>query len=138
MALSRVYWAERGREDDDPSNDLRLSEPGGGELLIDGLDVAKDPLAAQARIGVLPDMHGLYPRLTSREHARYAGGCNGLNGAKLEQRIDCLIETLDMGAIADRRVSGFSHGERSKVSLARALVHHPRNVCLTSPRTGWT
>ena len=113
-----------------------LSEPDDGELLIDAVDVTKDPLAAQARIGVLPDTHGLYPRLTSREHARYAGRLHGLNGADLEARIDGLIETLDMTSIADRRVSGFSHGERAKVSLARALVHGPQNVLLDEPTNG--
>ena len=113
-----------------------LSRPDSGELLIDYVDVAKDPLAAQARIGVLPDTHGLYPRLTSREHARYAGRLHGLDGADLEQRIDRLVETLDMASIADRRVSGFSHGERAKVSLASSLVHHPQNMLLDEPTNG--
>jgi sodium transport system ATP-binding protein len=113
-----------------------LSRPDNGELLIDSVDVSKDPLAAQARIGVLPDTHGLYPRLTSREHARYAGRLHGLDGPDLEQRIDGLVETLDMVSIVDRRVSGFSHGERAKVSLARALVHHPQNVLLDEPTNG--
>lgn len=113
-----------------------LSRPDNGELLIDSVDVSKDPLAAQARIGVLPDTHGLYPRLTSREHARYAGRLHGLDGVELEQRIDGLVETLEMASIVDRRVSGFSHGERAKVSLARALVHHPQNVLLDEPTNG--
>jgi len=113
-----------------------LSRPDSGELLIDYVDVAKDSLAAQARIGVLPDTHGLYPRLTSREHASYAGRLHGLDGADLEQRIDRLVETLDMASIADRRVSGFSHGERAKVSLASSLVHHPQNVLLDEPTNG--
>lgn len=113
-----------------------LIKPDGGELRIDSVDVSQDPLAAQAQIGVLPDMRGLYPRLTTREHARYAGRLHGLNGADLEMRIDGLIEMLQMSAIADRRVSGFSHGERAKVSLARALVHRPRNVLLDEPTNG--
>ena len=113
-----------------------LSRPDSGDLLIDSVDASKDPLAAQARIGVLPDTHGLYPRLTSREHARYAGRLHGLDGADLERRIDGLVETLDMESIVDRRVSGFSHGERAKVSLARALVHHPQNVLLDEPTNG--
>lgn len=113
-----------------------MSRPDSGELLIDYVDVAKDPLAAQARIGVLPDTHGLYPRLTSREHARYAGRLHGLDGADLEQRIDRLVETLDMASIADRRVSGFSHGECAKVTLASSLVHHPQNVLLDEPTNG--
>ena len=41
-----------------------------------------------------------------------------------------------MRAIADRRTAGFSHGERTKVALARALVHDPRNVLLDEPTNG--
>ena len=113
-----------------------LIEADAGVLRIDDVDILRDPLAAQARIGVLPDTHGLYPRLTAREHARYAGALHGLGGSDLENRIDGIIATLDMGGIADRRVSGFSHGERTKVSLARALVHGPQNVLLDEPTNG--
>lgn len=113
-----------------------LIQADAGELRIDDIDVLRDPLAAQARIGVLPDTHGVYPRLTAREHARYFGRLHGLRGADLEKRIDELFETLDMAGIADRRVSGFSHGERTKVSLARALVHGPQNVLLDEPTNG--
>ncbi|MDA1313078.1 MAG: ATP-binding cassette domain-containing protein [Acidobacteria bacterium] len=113
-----------------------LIQADAGELRIDDIDVLRDPLAAQARIGVLPDTHGVYPRLTAREHARYFGRLHGLRSADLEKRIDELFETLDMAGIADRRVSGFSHGERTKVSLARALVHGPQNVLLDEPTNG--
>ena len=43
---------------------------------------------------------------------------------------------LDMTAIADRRVAGFSHGERTKTALARAIVHNPKNVLLDEPTNG--
>ena len=113
-----------------------LIEPDRGSLSIDDVDVGTDPLAAQARVGVLPDTHGLYPRLTAREHARYVGRLHGLQGRELEDCIQGLIDVLDMAAIADRRVEGFSHGERMKVALSRALVHGPQNVLLDEPTNG--
>ena len=54
----------------------------------------------------------------------------------MQPRIDALIDLLDMKAIAGRRADGFSHGERVKVALARALVHEPRNVMLDEPTNG--
>jgi sodium transport system ATP-binding protein len=113
-----------------------LMKPDAGSVRIDEVDVVADPLAAQAKVGVLPDAHGLYPRLTAREHIRYFGELQGLRKAVLAQRVDALIERLDMSSVADRRTSGFSQGERMKVSLARALVHGPNNVILDEPTNG--
>jgi sodium transport system ATP-binding protein len=98
--------------------------------------VASDPLAAQARLGVLPDTQGLYPRLTAREHIEYFGRLQGLDETVLARRTAELIESLDMGGIADRRAQGFSHGERVKVVLARTLVHNPQNILLDEPTNG--
>jgi sodium transport system ATP-binding protein len=113
-----------------------LIRPDRGSARVDGVDVAQRPLEARKAMGVLPDTRGLYPRLTAREHARYAGELHGLSGAGLEKRVQELIELLDMKDIADRRTEGFSQGERMKVSLARALVHGPRNVLLDEPTNG--
>jgi sodium transport system ATP-binding protein len=113
-----------------------LMKPDQGELQVDGIDAVGDPQGAQARLGVLPDVSGLYPRLTAREHIRYYGQLHGLSSRTLDQRTRALIEMLDMASIADRPVRGFSHGERTKVALARALVHDPRNVLLDEPTNG--
>ncbi len=113
-----------------------LMRPDGGRIAVDAVDAAADPAGARARMGVLPDAHGLYQRLTAREHLRYFGRLRGLAGADLDRRVDELVELLDMGAIAGRRAQGFSHGERTKVSLGRALVHDPRTVLMDEPTNG--
>jgi sodium transport system ATP-binding protein len=113
-----------------------LIVPDGGTALVDGIDVTRDPMEARRRLGVLPDARGLYPRLTTREHARYAGELHGIPRQALEQRIDELVRELDLSSIDNRRTEGFSNGERVKVALARALVHSPRNVILDEPTNG--
>jgi len=113
-----------------------LMKPVGGKIEIDGIDIAARPLEARSRIGVLPDISGLYPRLTAREHIRYYGDLHGIAGAELDRRIGQLIEILDLTSIIDRRVAGFSHGERTKVALARAIVHDPQNILLDEPTNG--
>jgi sodium transport system ATP-binding protein len=113
-----------------------LMRPDAGSISVDGVDAVKAPQEAQARLGVLPDVSGLYPRLTPREHLEYYGQLQGLAGKTLNERIGQLFQTLDMNKIADRRTQGFSHGERTKVALARALVHDPRNVLLDEPTNG--
>ncbi|MEZ5355591.1 MAG: ATP-binding cassette domain-containing protein [Bryobacteraceae bacterium] len=113
-----------------------LMKPDAGAITVDGIDVVADPLTAQVRMGLLPDSRGLYPRLTPREHVRYFGGLRGLEGPALDERVKTMITKLGLGPVADRRVEGFSQGERTKVALARALVHHPRNVILDEPTNG--
>ena len=113
-----------------------LMRPDQGQVLVDGIDAVAEPQRAQEHLGVLPDVSGLYPRLTPREHIEYYGQLHGLSSATLQKRMDYLIETLDMREIADRPTQGFSHGERTKVALARALVHDPRNVLLDEPTNG--
>ena len=113
-----------------------LMRPDGGRIEVDGAAVASDPQAAQAKMGILPDSRGLYPRLTPREHLRYFGQLHQQSGADLDARIDELVALLDMGAIIDRRTEGFSQGERVKTALGRALVHDPANVILDEPTNG--
>jgi sodium transport system ATP-binding protein len=108
----------------------------GGEAWIDDHEVAADPMAVRRNIGVLPHAAGLYSRLTTRENIAYFGALHGLKRSTLKSRIDGLVERLDMGEIADRRVAGFSQGQRIKVALARALIHDPGNVMLDEPTNG--
>ena len=113
-----------------------LMRPDEGRIVVDGIDAVTDPAGARFALGVLPDQSGLYPRLTAREHIEYFGELQGVTGAELRRRIEHLLKMLDMSEIADRRVAGFSHGERTKTALARAIVHGPKNVLLDEPTNG--
>ncbi|MGA9422162.1 MAG: ATP-binding cassette domain-containing protein, partial [Rhodanobacteraceae bacterium] len=77
-----------------------------------------------------------YKRLTARENIAYFARLQGLDAATLRTRSATLIDALEMGDIADRRTEGFSHGQRVKTAIARALVHQPKNVILDEPTNG--
>jgi sodium transport system ATP-binding protein len=113
-----------------------LVQPDKGDVLIDGVPVTQDPIAARRRLGVLPDARGLYRRLTARENIEYYADLHGIEPELARQRIDALIESLGMQSIAARRTEGFSQGERVKTAIARALVHDPINVVLDEPTNG--
>ena len=111
-------------------------KPNGGRARVGDTDLAAAPLVARRLLGVLPHGSGLYPQLTARENVEYYGRLHGLSEPLLRQRTDALIARLDLGAIADRRAKGFSQGEKTKVALARALVHEPQHLLLDEPTNG--
>ncbi len=113
-----------------------LIEPDAGCVLVDRIEVARQPEIALARMGVLSDARGLYPRLTARENIVYFGRLHGMSREAAEDRVRDLAHTLDMHALLDRRTEGFSQGERMKTALARALIHDPPNIILDEPTNG--
>jgi sodium transport system ATP-binding protein len=113
-----------------------VMRPDGGRILVDGVNAADSPQEAQSRLGVLPDLAGLYPRLTAREQILYYGELHGLDSRTVHERTEILLRGLDLMHVADRRAAGYSHGERTKVAIARALVHEPQNVLLDEPTNG--
>ncbi|MFQ6004761.1 MAG: ATP-binding cassette domain-containing protein [Woeseia sp.] len=110
--------------------------PDSGSATIDGIDVVAHALEARGRIGTLPHSSGLYPHLSARENIAYYARLCGLSGDAIDERVAKVIAQLDIGDFAERRSKGFSQGQRTKVALARALVHEPQNVILDEPSNG--
>jgi sodium transport system ATP-binding protein len=110
--------------------------PDSGSARIDGIDIRGATSAARAHLGVLPHAAGLYNNLTARENIDYFGALHGLDKARLRERTGGLARILQMDSFIDRRVKGFSQGQRIKVALARALVHDPGNLILDEPTNG--
>ena len=111
-------------------------KPDSGSATIDGIDVVAESLKARSQIGTLPHASGLYPHLTARENIAYYAKLYGMSCNVVDERVQKIIEQLDIRDFADRRTKGFSQGQRTKVALARALVHEPRNIILDEPSNG--
>ena len=110
--------------------------PDRGSARIDGIDILGETSMARAHLGVLPHAAGLYNNLTGRENIEYFGSLQGMGRERLRQRTAELSDALGMDSFMDRRVKGFSQGQRIKVALARALVHDPGNLILDEPTNG--
>jgi len=113
-----------------------LVTPDSGTVRVDGIDLQDDPQGVRARLGVLSDARGLYPRLTARENIVYHGRLHGVADEVAHARCEHLGRLLEMETLLDRRTDGFSQGERMKTALARALVHDPANIVLDEPTNG--
>jgi sodium transport system ATP-binding protein len=113
-----------------------LVKPEKGEASIDGHDVSREVLQVRQHLGFMPHNAGIYPRLTARENVHYYARLSGMNRQQSQERVSELIEQLDMTKFADRRATGFSQGQKTKVALARALVHRPQTLMLDEPTNG--
>jgi sodium transport system ATP-binding protein len=113
-----------------------LMTPDLGSARIDGFDIQQDVLKVRRQLGFLPHNAGIYPRLTASENVLYYARLCGLSKAQANARVDELIVQLGMQEFADRRAAGFSQGQRTKVALARALVHRPQTLMLDEPTNG--
>lgn len=113
-----------------------LLRPGSGQIEVLGIDVARDPLSVQARLGYMPQRFGLYEDLTVRENLDlYAD----LQGVPLDARLGRYAELLHMtglGPFTERMAGRLSGGMKQKLGLACTLVHPPDLLLLDEPTVG--
>jgi len=113
-----------------------LLRPDAGRILINGLDVWADPVAAKAIIGVVTAEARLFERLSGEEMLEYAGRLHGLAVAEARTRVAQLLDVLDLAADAKRLVADYSTGMRKKTALGCALIHNPSVLFLDEPLEG--
>ena len=111
-------------------------KPDSGEIYLHGINVLEDKITAQAKLGIFPDLFGLYGRLTTKEHLEYFGQLHGMSAKLIKERTDEIVAALRMEDIIDRRTEGFSQGQRMKVALSRAMIHHPEILIFDEPTRG--
>ncbi len=115
---------------------LGLTRPSAGEARVLGHDVVRESLTVRRQTGFLPGSYALPKDMTARSFLRYVAAMFGASGPPVARRIDELLEQFDLGAVADKRLGGFSTGMTQKVGLAQALLHHPRVLLLDEPTSG--
>jgi ABC-2 type transport system ATP-binding protein len=110
-----------------------LLRPDAGQVWIEGIDVWADPVAAKARIGVLPEDLRLFERLTGLELLTYHGLLRNMSPHDISARAGELINVLGLAEAASTLVVDYSHGMRKKIALAAALLHNPHVLFLDEP-----
>jgi len=107
--------------------------PSAGTVRVDGIDSAVDPTGVRARVGLMPELPGLYERMSARAYLDYFGAIYGLERAMRKKRIEGLLEQFELVDARDRWLGTFSKGMRQKVALIRATLHRPRLVLADEP-----
>jgi ABC-type multidrug transport system ATPase subunit len=107
--------------------------PTSGTVRVDGIDSADDPAAVRARVGLMPEVPGLYERMSARAYLDHFGAIYDLEPSLRRHRIEELLETFELTDAGDRWLGTFSKGMRQKVALIRATLHRPRLVLADEP-----
>jgi ABC-2 type transport system ATP-binding protein len=113
-----------------------LLRPSQGRVLIDGLDIWREPVKAKRRLGYVPDRPYLYGKLSGLELLRFSARTHGLPFRAAEERIEQLLDYFRLDRFASSLIETYSHGMRQKLTLALALLHEPAALILDEPMVG--
>ena len=113
-----------------------LLKPTRGSVQIAGVDLARHPLRAKAKLGYLPENPVLYDRLTGAEMLELVGALRKLSPKLLRQRSEYYAQALGLGDKLQAEVGTYSKGMRQKLGIAMTLVHDPEVVLLDEPAAG--
>ena len=114
---------------------LGFLEPSSGKVLIDGVEVAKEPLTARKKIAYIPEVVLLYGSLTALENLDYFSKLGGSKYSR--QELSTYLSDANLQADAhDKRVGSFSKGMRQKVGIAIALAKHADVILMDEPTSG--
>jgi ABC-2 type transport system ATP-binding protein len=113
-----------------------LLEPTDGDARVAGYSVRKNPSAAKAALGVVPQDIALYPDLSARENLDFWGKMYGLRGSSLKQRVDEILEVIGLSDRQKDKVGTFSGGMKRRVNIGAALLHKPQVIIMDEPTVG--
>lgn len=113
-----------------------LFSSGRGRITVAGVDLARRPRAALARMGVVFQQPTLDPDLTVRRNLLYFAALHGIAGAEANRRADACLDQLGMAERAGEVVRALNGGHRRRMEIARALIHRPQVLLLDEPTVG--
>ncbi len=107
-----------------------------GTVTIDGHDISSDPIAAKSLIGYLPEGAPSYGDMTTLEFLNFIASVRGFSGAELKQRVERVINEVDLGSVCHQTIDTLSKGFKRRVGLAQAIMHDPKVLILDEPTDG--
>ena len=107
-----------------------------GTVLVDGYDIAKDPLEVKCRIGYLPELPPVYTDMRVRDYLMFAAGLKGVPRDKRAKQVEDAMERLHITDVQKRIIGNLSKGYRQRVGFAQALLGSPKFLILDEPTVG--
>ncbi|HHW18481.1 MAG TPA: ABC transporter ATP-binding protein [Firmicutes bacterium] len=113
-----------------------ILKPDEGSIVVNGVDVAKEPVRAKKQIGYVPDEAQLWDKLTGVEYLNFMCDVYGVPGEEREKRALGLLESFEMLKVVGDPIGSYSRGMRQKIAIIGSLLHHPPLWILDEPMVG--
>lgn len=110
--------------------------PNHGDACIAGHSIVREPLAAKALLGVVPQEIALYESLSARDNLFFWGRMYDMGGAELKRRVDEVLEIIGLTERANDKVQTFSGGMKRRVNIGAGLLHRPQVLLMDEPTVG--
>lgn len=110
--------------------------PTSGTVTVDGHDISTDPIAVKSLIGYLPEGAPSYPDMTTLGFLEFIADIRGLTGEYRKQRIEHVINQVELGKVCEQTIDTLSKGFKRRVGLAQAILHDPKVLILDEPTDG--
>ena len=113
-----------------------LLEPSSGTVTVDGLALQADTNAVKAKLGLVTQELALYPTLSARDNLSFFGSIYGLGGKDLRERVDAVLELVELTERAGEAIETYSGGMKRRINIAAGLLHQPELLILDEPTVG--
>jgi ABC-2 type transport system ATP-binding protein len=113
-----------------------LLKPSSGRILVNGHDLERNPEAAKASLGFIPDRPYIYDKLTAGEFLRFHGGLFGMDDRAVQPRVHEMLDLFELRRWEHELIESFSHGMKQRLVMSAAFLHRPRAVAVDEPMVG--
>lgn len=113
-----------------------VTTPTTGRVTWDGFEIASNPDRFRRQLGYLPQDFGIYPNLTAPEFLRYLAAAKGIVGRAAKERVDKLLDLVNLSEARKRKLGAMSGGMKQRVGIAQALLNDPQVLIVDEPTAG--
>ena len=107
-----------------------------GTVMIDGDDIAKNPLTIRQKIGYLPETPPLYTNMTVKDYLKFAAEIKDVPSNQRLRQLDKVLEECQLEGVKNKTISILSKGYKQRVGIAQAIIHEPKLLILDEPTSG--